>query len=132
MRAVFYNKLFSGLSISLILSIILSKIIFKSSIYFMFSTSFFGALYLLLSWLMYLKLDGVVFFQKISQENFKKLFNFRFKYKKKGVYNLDDDDISKYGDLPEDKIAKASFYGYLLTGIALLICSQLYYLALIK
>ncbi len=128
MKTVFYNKILSGLSISFILSFLLGKFIFKSNIYFTFSLSFFGALYLLLSWFTYLKFDGVLFFQKKSKKSNKKVFDFRFKYKKKGVYNIDkDNDIIESNAISEDKILKATIYGYLLCGLLLLIGSQLFY-----
>lgn len=128
MKSIFYNKLFSGLSISLSISFLLSKFIFKSSMLFIFSLSFFGALYLLLSWLMYLKLDGVVFFQSKFKKSFKRNLDFRFQYKKKGVYNIDKDfDCIETNEIPEDKILKATIYGYLSSGIVLLACSSLFY-----
>lgn len=128
MKSIFYNKLFSGLSISLSISFLLSKFIFKSSMLFIFSLSFFGALYLFLSWLMYLKLDGVVFFQNKFKKASKRNLDFRFQYKKKGVYNIDKDfDCIETNEIPEDKILKATIYGYLSSGIILLICSSLFY-----
>ena len=128
MKTVFYNKFLSGLSISFIFSFLISKFIFKSNIYFTFSLSFFGALYLLLSWFTYLKLDGIFFFNKKSQKSFKKNLDFRFLYKKKGVYNIDKDyEIEESHTLPEDKALKAKIFGYLFCGLALLISSYFIY-----
>ena len=127
-KTTFYNKFFSGLSISFISSFLISKFIFKSNIYFIFSLSFFGALYLLFSWLTYLKLDGLFFFNKKTNKTTKKILDFRFSYKKKGVYNIDKDyDTKEHNALSEDKILKATIYGYLFCGLILLIGSQFIY-----
>lgn len=128
MKTIFYNKFLSGLSISFILSFLLGKFIFNSNIYFEFSLSFFGALYLLLSWFTYLKLDGVLFFQKKTKKSNKKTFDFRFRYKKKGVYNLDkDNEIIESNSISEEKMLKSTIYGYLLCGLLLLIGSLLFH-----
>ncbi|MCQ1529332.1 hypothetical protein [Lutispora saccharofermentans] len=108
MRFVFYNKLFSGLSISLAISFIIGELILKSNIYFIFSASCFGAIYLLLGWICYLKLDGVTFF------------------KSKGVYNIDEYDSSfENKELSEEQVTKAAMYAYILCGIMLLLGAQL-------
>lgn len=128
MRFLFYNKLFSGLSISLAVSFIIGKIILKSSIYFIFIASFFGGIYLLLGWMSYLRLDGVGVFKGSSHKYFKKHFSIldRFSYKNKGVYSEDDkDDIFKRAELPEKDSAKAEMYAYILCGIVLLLGAQL-------
>lgn len=120
MRFMFYNKLFSGLSISLALSFIIGKMILKSNMYFIFTASFFGAVYLLLGWINYLKLDGVTLFKK----HFSLLD--RFSYKKKGVYNADEyDDVFKNEELPADQAAKAAMYAYILCGVILLLGAQI-------
>ena len=132
MKTIFYNKFLSGLSISFILSFLIGKFILNSHIFFVFSLSFCGALYLLLSWFTYLKLDGVLFFQKKSKKPLKKIFDFRFGYKKKGVYSIDKDyDIEEPHALSEEKTLKATIYGYLFCGLLLLISSQLFYNMLI-
>ena len=132
MKTIFYNKFFSGLSISLTISFLLNQFVFKSKIFFMFSLSFFGALLLLLSWFTYLKLDGVYFFQKINHKT-KLNLDFRFQYKKKGVYNIDKDfDTLEINGISDEKALKATIYAYLSSGVLLLICSQLFYMNFIK
>lgn len=128
MRFVFYNKLFFGLSISLAISFIIGELILKSNIYFIFSASCFGAIYLLLGWICYLKLDGVTFFKSKSFIYFKKHFSIldRLRYKNKGVYNMDEyDDSFESKELSEEQIAKATMYAYILCGIVLLLGTQL-------
>ena len=128
MRFVFYNKLFFGLSISLAISFIIGELILKSNIYFIFSASCFGAIYLLLGWICYLKLDGVTFFKSKSFIYFKKHFSIldRLRYKNKGVYNMDEyDDSFESKELSEEQIAKAAMYAYILCGIVLLLGTQL-------
>lgn len=128
MRFVFYNKLFSGLSISLAISFIIGELILKSNIYFIFSASCFGAIYLLLGWICYLKLDGVTFFKSKPFKYFKKHFGIldRFRYKSKGVYNIDEYDSSfENKELSEEQVTKAAMYAYILCGIMLLLGAQL-------
>ncbi len=70
MRFEFFKKCSSLMLISLILSFVIGKLILKSWVYFIFSMSFFGALYILIGWILYLKTDGIRFFKnsiKISK-----------------------------------------------------------------
>lgn len=124
MGFLLYKKLFSKLSIALTISFVVSKLIFKSWYFFVFSSSSFGAFYLLLGWLLYLKSDGVTFFKNKSL----KIFNFldRAKYKNNGIYNIyKNDEITETSELSDEEIAKASIYSYALCGLFLVIGSQL-------
>lgn len=128
MRFVFINKLLSGLSISFVISFIIGELILRSNMYFIFSASCFGAIYLLLGWVCYLKLDGVTFFKSKSFKYLKKYFSLldRFKYKSKGVYNIDEyDDIFQNNEPPEEETAKAAMYAYITCGVVLLLSAQL-------
>lgn len=130
MGFAFYKKTFSKLSTSFILSFIISNILFKSQIFFMFSISVFGALYLLLGWLLYLKSDGLTFFKKKSSNKTIKIFNHldRFRYKNKGVYNIDkNDNIIQSSESNDRTMTKISIYSYVFCGVFLLIFSQLFY-----
>lgn len=126
MRFLLYKKLFSKLSIALTISLIASKLIFKSEYFFAFSISAFGASYLLLGWLLYLKADGVMFFKNKSLKTFK--FLDRFKYKNNGIYNIyEKDTIIESIELSDEEITKASIYSYALCGLLLVIGAQLFY-----
>lgn len=130
MRFAFYKKTFSKLSTSFILSFIISKTLFKSQIFFMFSLSVFGALYLLLGWLLYLKSDGVRFLKDKSPNKISKSFNpfDRFSYKNKGIYNINkNDDSTEIIESIHMSMTKASMYSYVFCGLFLLIASQLSY-----
>lgn len=126
MRTAIINKTFSKLATSLTISFVLGKIIFKSRLFLVFSASFFGALYLLLGWILYLSLDGIAFFKNISTKILKKQFSpfDRFSYKNSGVYNVDNKDIVAISDLSDDEITKASMYSYIICGVFLLIASH--------
>lgn len=126
MGFLLYKKLFSKLSIAITISFIVSKLIFESWYFFVFSISAFGASYLLLGWLLYLKADGVMFFRNKPL----KIFNFldRFKYKNDGIYNIyEKDAIIESIKLSDEEIAKASIYSYALCGLLLVIGAQLFY-----
>lgn len=127
MRTIFYNKFFSGISISFLISFLLKQF-FNSQLSFVYTMSFFGSLYLLLSWVTYLKSDGIYFFQKKYDTSIKKYD--RFSYKKKGVYNMDEDDINN--DVTETQKFKAVMFAYLCCSAVLFIISQLYYYFIIK
>ena len=128
MRFVFYKKTLSKLLTALIISFIISIILLKSKVYFLFSISFFGALYILIGWLIYLKSDGIKFYKNKSFNKINTFFNSldRFNYKDKGLYHID-----KFEDIPLDKeseraMVKISIYSYIFTGIILLIIPQIY------
>jgi len=93
---------------------------------FAFALMFFAALYILLAWLSYLRLDGLNFFGKRENNNNSKMVDFRFWYKKKGVYNMDkDDDMEIEEDIPEDKYARITIFAYLACALILFIISQI-------
>lgn len=128
MRSLFYNKLLSILLISFFISLVIGKLILKSNIYFLFSASSLGAIYLLLGWIYYLKLDGVTFFKNKSFKYFKENFSIldRFRYKTKGIYNMDEHfNTYKANEISEKEAYKASMYAYILSGIILLVLVQL-------
>lgn len=132
MRTIFYNKFFSGISISFFISYLLKQFVFKDEFSIVYAMSCFGALYLLLCWTTYLKLDGVHFFKSKSMNLSTKKLD-RFWYKKKGVYNLDKDyDISNNIELSENQMLKVTFFAYLSCSILLFIASQLYHQHLIQ
>lgn len=124
MRTIFYNKFFSGISISFFVSYLLKQFFF-SPLSFVYTLSFFGAFYLFLSWITYLKLDGVHFFKtKARNSTINKLD--RFWYKKKGVYNMDsDDEISDNIELSENQKLKVTMFAYLCCAIVLFAASSL-------
>ena len=92
--------------------------------FFVFALGGFGALYLLLSWLNYLKTDGISFIKSKTLQKLNKALSFldRFKYKSKGVYNIYKDNVSD--EVNEDN-AKVSIYSYLFSAIILLVASQI-------
>jgi len=93
---------------------------------FAFSLMFFAALYLLLAWFSYLRLDGLYFFRKKEKSNSSKMFDFRFWYKNKGIYNMDkDDDMEIDEDIPEDKLVKFTIFAYIACSVMLFIISQI-------
>ncbi len=126
MRKIFYNKFFSRLSIALIISFLISRFSMLGNYSFAFALMFFAALYILLAWLSYLRLDGLNFFGKRENNNNSKMVDFRFWYKKKGVYNMDkDDDMEIEEDIPEDKYARITIFAYLACALILFIISQI-------
>lgn len=128
MRTIFYNKFFFGISISFLISYLLKQFVLKSWLSFVYTMSFFGALYLLLCWITYLKLDGIHFFQTKSGNSLTKKPDYRFSYKKKGVYNVDkDNDFTKSIELSENQKLKAYIFAYLLCSIVLFTVSHLFY-----
>ncbi len=128
MRTIFYNKFFFSISISFFISYLLKEFVLKSQLSFVYTLSFFGALYLLLCWITYLKLDGVHFFQTKSGNSLTKKLDYRFLYKKKGVYNMDNDyDFTKNIELPENQKLKAVLFAYLLCSIVLFTFSHFFY-----
>lgn len=128
MRTIFYNKFLSGISFSFFISYLLKQFVLKSQLSFVYTMSFFGALYLLLCWITYLKLDGIYFFQKKSRGSLTQRLDYRFLYKKKGVYNLDKEyDFTNNTELSEDQELKAAIFAYLSCSVVLFIISQLYY-----
>jgi len=93
---------------------------------FAFALMFFAALYILLAWLSYLRLDGLNFFGKRENNNNSKMVDFRFWYKKKGVYNMDKDDDMEIGeDIPENKLTKITIFAYLLCSVILFVISNI-------
>lgn len=132
MRTVFYNKFFSGISISFLISYLLKQFLLKNQLSFMYTLSFFGAFYLLLSWFAYLKLDGLQFF-KSKKNNLNTKKSDRFWYKKKGVYNMDkDDDFSQNIELSERQKLKATIFAYFCCSLVLFAASQLNHQYLIQ
>lgn len=128
MRFMFFKKTLSKFSTALIISFIISIILFDSSFLFMFSTSFLGALYLFLGWLLYLESDGIKIFKNKSFKKFNSFFNRfdRFSYKNKGVYNVSTEDHQINNQA--DKISPTlSICSYLLSGIFLLVFPQIYH-----
>ncbi|HOA79451.1 MAG TPA: hypothetical protein PKK61_00095 [Defluviitaleaceae bacterium] len=124
MRFLLYKKTISKLSASFIFSFIVSRFLLEPNIFFVFAISSFGALYLLLGWLQYLKNDGINLIKPRTIQRFKKFFSFldRFKYKNKGVNNIYKDDLTY--EINEDN-EKVSIYSYLISGIILLVSSQI-------
>ena len=126
MNKIFYNKFFSRLSIALIISFLISRFSMLGNYSFAFSLMFFAALYLLLAWFSYLRLDGLYFFRKKEKSNSSKMFDFRFWYKNKGIYNMDkDDDMEIDEDIPEDKLVKFTIFAYIACSVMLFIISQI-------
>jgi hypothetical protein len=83
---------------------------------------------LLLSWITYLKLDGVHYFQKKSDKSIIKKLDYRTRYKKKGVYNMDNEnDLFNTVEIPEKQALKATIAAYLSCSLILFTISQLYY-----
>lgn len=132
MRTIFYNKLFSGISISFFISYLLKQFVFMDEFSLVYALSCFGALYLLLCWTIYLKLDGLHFFKTKGVNLSSKKLD-RFWYKKKGVYNMDKDyNFTNNIELSENQKLKVTFFAYLSCSIILFVASQLYHQHLIK
>jgi len=128
MKTIFYNKLFFGLSVSFLVSYLFSRLLAWGSYSFTYAMSFFGALYLMLGWITYLRLDGVYFFRKKRKQSASKQFDYRFSYKKKGVYNIDKDYGAKPDeDIPDNKALKAAIFAYLSCAAILFIASHIYF-----
>lgn len=128
MRTIFYNKFLSGISISFMFSFLLKQFIFKSNYFFVYSASFFGALYLLLCWFTYLKSDGVFIFRKKTRSTSPINKFDRLSYKKKGIYNMDiKHDFNKTAEVSEAKDLKAIMLAYLACSATLFLASQLYF-----
>lgn len=133
MRTVFYNKFLFGISASLFISYLLKQLVFHSDFSFVYSTSFFGSLLLLLSWITYLKMDGVHYFQKKSEGSLTKKPDYRTRYKKSGVYNMDNEhDTFNTVEIPEKQALKATIAAYLSCSLILFAISQLYYKLIIS
>ncbi len=128
MKTIFYNKFFFGLSISFLASYLFSRFLAWGSYSFAYAMSFFGALYLMLGWITYLKLDGVYYFRKKRKPSASKQFDYRFSYKKKGLYNIDKDyDAEPSEDIPDNKALKAVIFAYLSCAAILFIASHIYF-----
>lgn len=133
MRTVFYNKFFSGISASLFISYLLKQLVFRNDFSFVYTTCFLGSLLLLLSWITYLKLDGVHYFQKESGISISKKLDYRSMYKKKGVYNMDNEqDVINTVEIPKKQALKATIAAYLSCSLILFAISQLYYQHIIR
>lgn len=126
MRNVFYRKLFSKLTFSILLSYIISELVFHSQLFFVYPLAFFGGVFLLIGWIEYLRIDGVIFFNSKAFTYAKKIFNFmdRFNYKNKGVYSMDHEP--KEESETNNANTKTSIYANVACGLILLIGSQIF------
>lgn len=126
MRPIFYKMFLSRLSMSVLLSFVISKLLVASPLFFAFALAFFGGLFLLIGWIQYLQLDGVLFFNSKAFTSFKKLFHVfdRFSYKNKGVYGMDDRPVSNKE--PSIIEMKVSIFAHVSTAVVLLIGSYVF------
>jgi len=124
MKKVIYRKTFTYLLIALVISSVMSKLVFKTHLYFNFLLAFFSVFYILIGWIFYLRLDGISIFSssRLLNNLSKDDVNYqRYWFKGKVIDDMEDEFV--HLDLTPNEYDKLTMTSFFISGVITMIIS---------